>query len=78
MSVLMSVGYDNYINTGKVVAVTRNNSAPIKRLIKEARDKGVLIDVTEGARTCSVVIMDGGYVVLTPRTPSTIQKRFNG
>ena len=77
MDKLISVGYENYINKEKVIAVSGPGSAPVKRLIRDTKAKGMLIDVTEGSRTCSVVVMESGHVILTARTPPTIQKRFN-
>lgn len=74
---LINIGFGNMVSAGKVVAVVSPESAPIKRIVQEARDKGVLIDATFGRRTKAVLIMDGGTVVLSAILPETVAGRFN-
>ncbi len=74
---LINIGFGNMVSAGKVVAVVSPDSAPIKRIVQEARDKGILIDATFGRRTKAVLIMDGGTVVLSAILPETVAGRFN-
>ena len=74
---LVNIGFGNVISSQKVVAVISSESAPIKRIIAEARDDH-LIDATFGRRTRSVIIMDSDHVILSPVQPETIAERFKG
>lgn len=69
---VMNIGLGNYVHCGHVIAVVSPESAPIKRLVQEAKDKGVAIDSTYGRRTRAVIIMDSGQVVLSSIQPETI------
>ena len=62
---LINIGFGNMVSAGRVVAVVSPDSAPVKRLIKEARERGMLIDATYGRKTASVFIMDSDHVVLS-------------
>lgn len=64
------------ISYNKLVSIIGSDSAPIKRVIQEAKKKGNLIDATYGRKTKSVVIMDSGHVVLSALQPETIANRF--
>ena len=75
---LVNIGFGNVISSQKVVAVISSESAPIKRIIAEARDDHRLIDATFGIRTRSVIIMDSDHVILSPVQPETIAERFKG
>lgn len=75
---LINIGFGNMVSAGKVVAVVSPDSAPIKRIVQEAKEKGSLIDATFGRRTKAVLIMDGGSVVLSAILPETVAGRFNG
>ena len=75
---LVNVGFGNMISEDKVVAVVSNESAPIKRLVMEARERGAVIDATFGRKTKTVIIMDSGSVVLSAIMPETVAGRFNG
>ncbi len=66
------------VSSGKLVAIVSPESAPIKRIIQDARDKGLLIDATYGRRTRAVMIMNSGHVVLSPIQPETIAGRIGG
>ena len=72
---LIHIGFGNIVNTGKIVAIVSPDSAPIKRLVQSAKEKGLSIDATQGRRTKSVLVMDGGRVVLSALLPETIAGR---
>lgn len=74
---LVNIGFGNMVAAEKVVAVVSPDSAPIKRIIQEAKEGGTLIDATFGRRTKAVLIMDGGTVVLSAILPETVAGRFN-
>lgn len=63
------------VSSGKLVAVVSPESAPIKRIIQDVRDKGLLVDATYGRRTRAVIIMSSGHVILSPIQPETIAGR---
>ena len=73
---LINIGYGNMVSSSRIVAVVAPDSAPIKRLISEARDKGSLIDATYGRRTRAVIITDSDHVILSAVAPETIGGRF--
>lgn len=72
---LFNIGFGNMVSATKLVAIVSPESAPIKRIIQEARDKGLLIDATYGRKTRSVVIMDSDHVILSASKPETISTR---
>ncbi len=73
---LLNVGFGNMVAAGRIVAVIAPDSAPVKRLVQEARDDGHLIDATAGRRTRAVLMMDTGHVVLSAVQPETIAGRL--
>ena len=75
---LVNIGYGNLIAAGRVVAIVSPDSAPIKRMIQEARERGSLIDATYGRRTRAVLLMDSEHVVLSAVQPETIAGRVTG
>ena len=75
---LINIGFGNIVAAGRVIAVVSPDSAPIKRIIQEARDSERLIDASYGRRTRSVVIMDSDHVVLSAVQPETIAHRMAG
>ena len=75
---LVNIGYGSMISAGRLIAVVSPDSAPIKRLVSEARDRSMLIDATFGRRTKAVLIMDSDNVVLSAILPETVAGRFNG
>ena len=75
---LLNIGFGNMISQGRLIAIVSPESAPIKRIITEARDKGSLIDATYGRRTRAVVIMDSGHVILSAILPETVAGRATG
>ena len=74
---LINIGYGNMVSSSKLVAIVSPESAPIKRLIQDARDDGRLIDATYGRRTRAVLIMDSDHVILCAVQPETISARFD-
>ena len=73
---LINIGFGNMVASGRVIAVVSPESAPIKRIIQDARDRFQLIDATYGRRTRAVVIMDSGHVVLSAVQPDTMSHRI--
>ena len=73
---LLNVGFGNMVSAGRIVAVIAPDSAPVKRMVQEARDDGHLIDATAGRRTRAVLMMDTGHVVLSAVQPETIAGRL--
>lgn len=73
---LLNVGFGNMVAEGRIVAVIAPDSAPVKRMIQEARDDGHLVDATAGRRTRAVLMMDTGHVVLSAVQPETIAGRM--
>jgi len=73
---LINVGFGNIVSAQRVVAIVSPDSAPIKRLIQEAKSKGTLIASTCGRRTRAIMVMDSGHIVLSALQPETIANRF--
>ena len=73
---LLNIGFGNMVSAGRIVAVIAPDSAPVKRMVQEARDDGHLIDATAGRRTRAVLMMDTGHVVLSAVQPETIAGRL--
>jgi hypothetical protein len=73
---LINIGFGNIVAASRVVAIVSPESAPIKRIIQDARDKGSLIDATYGRRTRAVIITDSDHVVLSAIQPETVAQRF--
>ena len=70
---LINIGFGNMVSAGRVVAVVSPDSAPVKRLVKEARERGMLIDASYGRSTRAVLIMDSDHVVLSALQPKRWQ-----
>lgn len=73
---LVNIGYGSMISAGRVIAVVSPDSAPIKRLISEARDRSMLIDATFGRKTAAVLIMDSDHVILSGLPMEKLAPRF--
>ena len=73
----VNIGYGNIINASRVIAIVSPESAPIKRIIQEAKEKGAAIDATLGRKTRGVIIMDSGHIVLSSIMPETVGSRLN-
>lgn len=72
---LVSIGFGNIVAANRLVAIVSPESAPIKRIIREGRERGMLIDATYGRRTRAVMIADSGHVILTSVQPETVAQR---
>ena len=73
---LVNIGFGNIIAANRVIAIVSPESAPIKRIIQEARERGMLIDATYGRRTRAVIITDSDHVVLSAIQPETVSHRL--
>ena len=74
---LINIGFGNIVAGNRVVAIVSPESAPIKRIIQEARERGMLIDATYGRRTRAVIITDSDHVILSAIQPETVSHRMN-
>ena len=75
MEQLINVGFGNYVNRHKIIAVISPDSAPAKRMIQNGKDQGTVIDATQGRRTRAVGAMENGHIVLSAVLPETIAGR---
>ncbi|MBQ1518362.1 MAG: DUF370 domain-containing protein [Ruminococcus sp.] len=75
---LVNIGYGNMVSANRIISVVSPESAPIKRLVQEARDSGRAIDATFGRKTRAVLIMDSGHIVLSSLITDTLAARING
>ena len=75
---LINIGFGNMVSSERLIAVVSPESAPIKRIISDARDKGFLVDATYGRRTRAVIITDSGHIVLSAIQPETVAGRLSG
>ncbi len=73
---MVHIGFGNILAMSRVIAIASPNSAPTKRTIQEARNKGLLIDMTNGRRTKAVIFADSGHIVLAALAPETITGRL--
>ncbi|MBC8588640.1 extracellular matrix/biofilm regulator RemA [Paratissierella segnis] len=73
---LVNIGFGNIVTASRIVTVVSPESAPIKRLIQESRDKGILVDATYGRRTRSVIVTDCNIIILAAVQPETIANRL--
>ena len=74
---LINIGFGNMLSSSKIVAIVRPDSAPSKRIVQEAKDKGTVIDASQGRRTRAIIITDSDHVVLSALQPETIANRLN-
>lgn len=72
---LINIGFGNIVSADRIISIISPESAPIKRIIQEAKDSKMAIDATYGRRTRSVIIMDSGHVILSAVQPETIANR---
>ena len=73
---LINIGFGNIVAANRVISIISPESAPIKRIIQEARDKGMMIDATYGRRTRAVVVADSGHIILSAVQPETVANRL--
>jgi len=74
---LINIGFGNIVAANRIVSIVSPESAPIKRIIQEARDRGMLIDATYGRRTRAVIITDSDHVILSAVQPETVAHRLS-
>lgn len=75
---LVNIGFGNLISAQRLISVVGPDSAPVKRMIQDAREAGNLIDATYGRRTRAVLIMDSDHIVLSALQPETVASRVGG
>ena len=75
---LINIGFGNLVSAQRLISIVGPDSAPVKRLIQESRDRGMLIDATYGRKTASVLIMDSDHIVLSALQPETVAGRLGG
>lgn len=75
MEQLINIGFGNFINRHKVIAVISPDSAPAKRMIQNGKEQGTVIDATQGRRTRAVIVMENNHIVLSAVLPETIAGR---
>lgn len=75
---MLNIGYGNMVSAERIIAVVSPDSAPIKRIIQESRERGLLIDASFGRKTRSVLIADSNHVILSALQPETISGRLEG
>ena len=75
---LINIGFGNMVSAGRLVAIVSPESAPIKRIIQDARDRGSLVDATYGRRTRAVLITDSDHIILSALQPETVASRLGG
>ena len=75
---LINIGFGNMVSASRLVAIVSPESAPIKRIMQDAKEQGTLIDATYGRRTRAVLIMDSDHIVLSALQPETVAGRLGG
>ena len=75
---LINIGFGNMVSPARIVAIVAPDSAPIKRIISDTREKGMVIDATYGRRTRAVIVTDCGFVILSALQPETVAGRVSG
>ena len=73
---LINIGFGSLVSAGRMLAVVAPDSAPIKRLVQEARERGMLIDASYGHKTKAVILMDTDHVILSALTPEVLEQRW--
>ena len=75
---LINIGFGNMVSASRLIAIVSPESTPIKRMVQEARDRGVLVDATYGRRTRAVLITDSDHIILSALQPETVAGRLGG
>lgn len=73
----INIGYGNMVSAEKIITIVSPESAPIKRMIQEARDGGKAIDATHGRKTRAVIVMESGHIILSSLIAETLATRLN-
>lgn len=74
---LINIGFGNIVSANRIIAIVSPESAPIKRIVQEAKEKSTVVDATYGRRTRAVLIMDSGHVILSAVQPETVASRLD-
>lgn len=74
---LINIGFGNSVSANRIIAIVSPESAPIKRIVQEAKENGNAVDATYGRRTRTVIIMDSGHIILSAVQPETVAGRLN-
>ena len=74
---LINIGFGNIVSANRIISIVSPESAPIKRLVQEAKDSKMAVDATYGRRTRAVIIMDSGHVILSAVQPETVASRLD-
>ncbi len=74
----LNIGFGNMVSLERIVAILSPESAPVKRIVQEAREQSILIDATYGRRTRAVIVTDSEHIILSPLQPETLEKRLSG
>lgn len=75
---LLNIGFGNMVSAQRILAVVSPDTAPVKRIVQEEKERGRVVDASFGRKTRAVLIMDSGHVVLSALTPDTLAGRLNG
>ena len=75
---LLNIGFGSMLAQSRVLSILAPDSAPIKRIVQEAKDRGMLIDASYGRKTKSVILMDTDHVILSALTPEVLTARWSG
>ena len=75
---LINIGFSSLVAAGRVLAIMDPDSAPIKRVVQEAKERGMLIDASYGRKTKAVLLMDTDHVILSALTPEVLSSRWTG
>ena len=74
---LINIGFGNIVSAGRIISIVSPESAPIKRIIQDAKDSKMAVDATYGRRTRAVIIMDSGHIILSAVQPETVAGRLD-
>ena len=74
---LINIGFGNIVSANRIISIVSPESAPIKRIVQDAKDKGMAVVATYGRRTRAVIIMDSGHVILSAVQPETVAGRLD-
>ena len=74
---LINIGFGNSVSANRIIAIVSPESAPIKRIVQEAKENGNAVDATYGRRTRAVIIMDSGHIILSAVQPETVAGRLD-
>lgn len=73
---LIGIGFGNLVSAERVISIVGSDSAPVKRMVQDAREKGLLVDASFGRSTRAVLIMDSGHIILSSLTPEALEEKF--